>query len=162
MGPRRTGRPLHAGITGATDDDARRSADTAARSRGPGREDVARSAAGAMARAGITIGALVVYTWGLSKNGYGNPYYAAAVRSMTHSWKNFAFGAVDPGGWITTDKPPLALWLGSLSARIFGYSSWSLLMPSVLCGVASIWLLMSAVRRAWGGGPGAWPASCSR
>ncbi len=98
----------------------------------------------------ITVGALVVYTWGLSKNGYGNPYYAAAVRSMTHSWKNFAFGAVDPGGWITTDKPPLALWLGSLSARIFGYSSWSLLMPSVLCGVASIWLLMSAVRRAWG------------
>ena len=98
----------------------------------------------------ITLGALVVYAWGLSKNGYGNPYYAAAVRSMTHSWKNFIYGAVDPGGWITTDKPPLALWLGSLSARVLGYSSWSLLMPSVLCGVASIWLLMSAVRRAWG------------
>ena len=95
-------------------------------------------------------GALVLFAWGLSKNGYGNPYYAAAVRSMTRSWKNFVFGAFDPGGWITTDKPPLALGLGALSARAFGYTSWSLLMPSVLAGVASVGLLMATVRRAWG------------
>ncbi len=99
---------------------------------------------------GITVAALVLFAWGLSKNGYGNTYYAAAARSMTTSWKNFLFGSFDPGGWITTDKPPLALWLEALSARTFGYSSWSLLMPSVLAGAGSVWLLMSTVRRAWG------------
>ncbi|MGO9873900.1 MAG: ArnT family glycosyltransferase [Acidimicrobiia bacterium] len=98
----------------------------------------------------IVIGALVLFAWGLSKNGYSNPYYAAAERSMTRSWKNFVFGASDPGGWITTDKPPLALWFGALSARVFGYTSWSLLMPSVLAGVASVGLVMATVRRAWG------------
>jgi 4-amino-4-deoxy-L-arabinose transferase-like glycosyltransferase len=98
----------------------------------------------------ILTGTLVILVWGLSKNGYGNQYYAAAVRSMTYSWRNFVFGAADPGGWITTDKPPLALWFGALSARVFGFSSWSLLLPSAVCGVASVALLMAAVRRAWG------------
>jgi 4-amino-4-deoxy-L-arabinose transferase-like glycosyltransferase len=98
----------------------------------------------------IVAASAVLLAWGLSKNGYGNPYYAAAVRSMTTSWNNFLFGAVDPGGWITTDKPPLALWLGAASARVFGYSSWSILLPSVVCGAASVGLLMAAVRRAWG------------
>ncbi len=92
----------------------------------------------------------VILVWGLSKNGYGNPYYAGAVRSMTYSWRNFVYGASDPGGWITTDKPPLALWAGALSARVFGFSSWSILLPSAVCGVASVGLLMAAVRRAWG------------
>jgi 4-amino-4-deoxy-L-arabinose transferase-like glycosyltransferase len=98
----------------------------------------------------IMAGSLVLLAWGLSKNGYSNPYYAAAERSMTLSWRNFVFGSADPGGWITTDKPPLSLWLGALSARVFGFTSWSLLMPSVLAGVASVGLLMGAVRRAWG------------
>ncbi len=98
----------------------------------------------------VTVGALAFFGWGVSKNGYGQTYYAAAVRSMDGSWKNFLFGSFDPGGWITTDKPPLALWLETLSTRVFGYSSWSLFLPSVLCGAAAVWLLMSAVRSAWG------------
>jgi 4-amino-4-deoxy-L-arabinose transferase-like glycosyltransferase len=103
---------------------------------------------------GIAFLALVFFAWGLSKNGYANTYYAAAARSMTVSWKNFLYGAFDPGGWITTDKPPLALWLESGSARLFGLSSVSLLAPSVACGVASVWLLMATVRRAWGAAAG--------
>jgi 4-amino-4-deoxy-L-arabinose transferase-like glycosyltransferase len=98
----------------------------------------------------ILAATLLLLVWGLSKNGYGNEYYAAAVRSMTYSWRNFVYGAADPGGWITTDKPPLALWLGALSARVFGFSSWSILLPSAVCGVASVALVMAAVRRAWG------------
>ena len=98
----------------------------------------------------ILAATLLVLVWGLAKNGYGNEYYAAAVRSMTYSWRNFVYGAADPGGWITTDKPPLALWLGALSARVFGFSSWSILLPSAVCGVASVALVMAAVRRAWG------------
>lgn len=98
----------------------------------------------------VTVAALVVFGWGVSKNGYGQTYYAAAVRSMGGSWRNFLFGSFDPGGWITTDKPPLALWLETLSTRVFGYSSFALFLPSVLCGGAAVWLLMSAVRSAWG------------
>ena len=75
------------------------------------------------------IGALaaVLYTWSLSSVGYANSYYTAAVKSATVSWKAFFFGSIDPGNFITVDKPPAALWVQALSGRIFGFSSWSML-----------------------------------
>jgi 4-amino-4-deoxy-L-arabinose transferase-like glycosyltransferase len=100
--------------------------------------------------AGVTLLALLLNTWGLDKTGYGNTYYAAAVRSMTESWHNFFYGAFDPGGFITVDKPPVFLWIDALSARIFGYSSWSLLLPSAIAGAASVALLWLIVRRYFG------------
>ncbi len=100
--------------------------------------------------AGVVVLALMLNAWGLSKAGYGNTYYAAAVRSMTMSWKNFFFGAFDPGGFITVDKPPAFLWVGALSARIFGYSNWSILLPSAVAGAASVGLLWLIVRRYFG------------
>jgi 4-amino-4-deoxy-L-arabinose transferase-like glycosyltransferase len=93
---------------------------------------------------------LTLNTWSLSMAGYGNTYYAAAVRSMTMSWKNFFFGAFDPGGFITVDKPPVFLWVGALSARTFGYSTWSLILPSSIAGAASVGLLWLIVRRHFG------------
>jgi 4-amino-4-deoxy-L-arabinose transferase-like glycosyltransferase len=69
---------------------------------------------------------------------------------MTMSWKNFFFGAFDPGGFITVDKPPVSLWIGALTARIFGYSTWSLLLPSSVAGAASVGLLWLIVRRYFG------------
>ena len=69
---------------------------------------------------------------------------------MTMSWKNFFFGAFDPGGFITVDKPPAFLWVGALSARIFGYSNWSILLPSSVAGAASVGLLWLIVRRYFG------------
>jgi 4-amino-4-deoxy-L-arabinose transferase-like glycosyltransferase len=89
-------------------------------------------------------------TWSLSVAGYGNTFYAAAVRSMTMSWKNFFFGAFDPGGFITVDKPPAFLWVDALSARIFGYSTWSILLPSAVAGAASVGLLWLIIRRYFG------------
>jgi 4-amino-4-deoxy-L-arabinose transferase-like glycosyltransferase len=100
--------------------------------------------------AGVVLLALVLNAWGLSKAGYGNTYYAAAVRSMTMSWKNFFFGAFDPGGFITVDKPPAFLWVGALSARVFGYSNWSILLPSAVAGAAAVGLLWLIVRRYFG------------
>ncbi len=100
--------------------------------------------------AGVVLLAFGLNAWGLSKAGYGNTFYAAAVRSMTMSWKNFFFGAFDPGGFITVDKPPVFLWVGALSARIFGYSSWSILLPSAVAGAASVGLLWLIVRRYFG------------
>jgi hypothetical protein len=48
--------------------------------------------------------------WALSRNGYANEYYSAAVRSMSTSWHAFLYGSFDQGGVMTVDKPPLALW----------------------------------------------------
>ncbi|AQZ60514.1 4-amino-4-deoxy-L-arabinose transferase and related glycosyltransferases of PMT family [[Actinomadura] parvosata subsp. kistnae] len=91
--------------------------------------------------------AFVLYAWALSGN--ANEYYAAAILSGTKSWKAFFFGAIDAGSFITVDKPPLALWVMGLSARIFGYGTWSMLLPQAIAGVAAVGLVFSAVRRAF-------------
>ncbi len=79
-----------------------------------------------------------------------NSYYAAAVKSASLSWKAFLFGSLDPGSFITVDKPPAAIWIMALSARVFGFSSWSMLVPQALAGVASVLVLHRLVRR-WAG-----------
>ncbi|HEV7161729.1 MAG TPA: glycosyltransferase family 39 protein, partial [Solirubrobacteraceae bacterium] len=88
--------------------------------------------------------------WALSRNGWANTYYSAAVRSMSSSWHNFLFASLDPSGVMTVDKPPLALWVQALSVRVFGYSSLSILVPQALMGVASVALLYDLVRRRFG------------
>lgn len=92
----------------------------------------------------------VLYLWNLSASGYANDFYAAAVQAGTQSWKAWLFGSLDSGNAITVDKPPAALWVMTLSARVFGFSSWSLLVPQALMGVASVGLLYATVRR-WAG-----------
>jgi 4-amino-4-deoxy-L-arabinose transferase-like glycosyltransferase len=102
------------------------------------------------ARVGVFTLAAVLYTLGLGRNGMGNAFYAAAVKSGTESWKAFFFGSIDPGNFITVDKPPAALWVQELSARVFGFSSWSILVPEALAGVVSVMVLYRLVRR-WKG-----------
>jgi 4-amino-4-deoxy-L-arabinose transferase-like glycosyltransferase len=77
----------------------------------------------------------------LSQNGWANTFYSAAVKSMLRSWHNFFFVSSDPNGFITVDKPPLALWLQGLSAKVFGFTPLSLLVPEAICGVAAVALL---------------------
>jgi 4-amino-4-deoxy-L-arabinose transferase-like glycosyltransferase len=101
----------------------------------------------------LLAGTAVLYLWNLSASGYANDFYAAAVQAGTQSWKAWLFGSLDSGNAITVDKPPASLWVMVLNARIFGFSSWSLLVPQALMGVASVALLRAAVRR-WAG-PGA-------
>ncbi|GAA4230308.1 4-amino-4-deoxy-L-arabinose transferase-like glycosyltransferase [Streptosporangium album] len=101
---------------------------------------------------GVLALAAVLYGWALS--GLANEYYAAAILSGTRSWKAFFFGALDAGSFITVDKPPFALWVMGLSARIFGFGTWSMLLPQVLAGVAAVAVVHSAVRRALPGTPG--------
>nr|MDQ6921820.1 glycosyltransferase family 39 protein [Candidatus Dormibacteraeota bacterium] len=102
------------------------------------------------ALAAILVLAAALYTWGLDRNGLANEYYSAAVQAATQSWKAFFFGSLDAGNFITVDKPPLALWVMGLSARLFGLSSWSLLLPEALAGVITVALLFDAVRRSFG------------
>ncbi|MGD1051262.1 MAG: glycosyltransferase family 39 protein [Solirubrobacteraceae bacterium] len=77
----------------------------------------------------------------LSQNGYANTFYSAAVKSMLRSWHNFFFVASDPNGFITVDKPPLALWLQALSARLFGFAPLSLIVPEGICALLAVALL---------------------
>jgi 4-amino-4-deoxy-L-arabinose transferase-like glycosyltransferase len=87
------------------------------------------------------------YLWNLAASGYGNSFYAAAVEAGSKSWKAMFFGSLDPSNFITVDKPPAALWVMDLSARIFGFNTWSVMAPGVLEGVAAVALLYAAVRR---------------
>ena len=88
--------------------------------------------------------------WALDLNGYANDYYAAAVRSMTQSWHAFLYGSFDAAGLQTVDKPPLALWVQALSARVFGFNSWALLVPQALMGVATVGLTYDLARSRFG------------
>jgi 4-amino-4-deoxy-L-arabinose transferase-like glycosyltransferase len=94
--------------------------------------------------------AAVLNFWGLSVNGWANTFYSAAVRSMTTSWHDFLFISLDKTGLMTVDKPPLALWVQALSARIFGFHPLSLLIPQALMGVAAAVLIYDLVRRRFG------------
>jgi 4-amino-4-deoxy-L-arabinose transferase-like glycosyltransferase len=94
--------------------------------------------------------AAVLNLWALSRNGWANDYYAAAVKSMSGSWHDFLFASLDKGGVMTVDKPPLALWVQALSVRVFGFHSLSMLVPQALMGVASVALVYDLVRRRFG------------
>jgi len=89
----------------------------------------------------------IAYLWGLSKNGYANEYYAAAVQAGSKSWKAWFFGSFDSSSFITVDKTPASLWVMGLSGRIFGFSVWSMLIPEALMGVASVGFVYVSVRR---------------
>src|SRR5579884_2716908 len=86
----------------------------------------------------------------LGQNGYGNFYYAAGVRSMLDSWHNFFFISFDPGGFVSIDKPPLGFWLQALSAKLFGFTPFSLFLPQAISGVLAVALLYYLVRRHFG------------
>jgi 4-amino-4-deoxy-L-arabinose transferase-like glycosyltransferase len=96
---------------------------------------------------GLLVGTAVLYLWGLGASGWANSFYAAAVQAGSKSWKAFFFGSFDSSNFITVDKPPAALWVMDLSARLFGVNAWSLLVPQALEGVAAVGLLYVTVRR---------------
>lgn len=79
-----------------------------------------------------------------------DPFYDAAVRSMGLSWHNFFFGAFEPGGSVSIDKPPLDLWLQVASVKLLGFDSTALKLPEALAGTLAVPLLFAAVRRPFG------------
>jgi 4-amino-4-deoxy-L-arabinose transferase-like glycosyltransferase len=99
---------------------------------------------------GLLAGTALLYLWALSASGWANDFYSAAAQAASQSWKAFFFGSSDAASFITIDKPPAALWVMGLSARLFGVSSWSLLAPQALMGVATVGLLYATVRRWFG------------
>ena len=105
--------------------------------------------------AGPALRALLAATalfWSIGRGrmGWANAFYAAAVQAGTKSWKAFLFGSSDAGNSITVDKPPASLWPMEISARIFGLNTWTILLPQILIGVATVALLYVIVKRHFG------------
>jgi 4-amino-4-deoxy-L-arabinose transferase-like glycosyltransferase len=115
-----------------------------------GRERVAEQPWVRPALIALLVVTAVAYLWNLGASGDANSFYAAAVQAGTKSWKAFFFGSLDSSSFITTDKPPASIWVMALSGRIFGFSSWSMLVPQALEGVAAVALLYASIRRWFG------------
>ena len=99
------------------------------------------------ALAALLILTAALYLWSLGSLGYGNQFYAAAVQAGTQDLRAWLFGSLDSANAITVDKPPASIWVMAAAGRIFGFNSWSMLVPQALMGVGSVGLLYAAVRR---------------
>ena len=91
-----------------------------------------------------------IYFFEVGKEGYGNTYYAAAVKSMLQSFHNFFFVSFDPAGYVSVDKPALGLWLQTLFVWLFGFKGWSLILPQALASVISVTVLFKLVKKVYG------------
>jgi 4-amino-4-deoxy-L-arabinose transferase-like glycosyltransferase len=94
--------------------------------------------------------AVLARTWQLLQNDFGRQYYAAGVRSMLDSWHNFLFNAFDPAGFVSIDKPPVAIWLQVASAKLLGFSALSILLTQVMAGLAAVLIVYILVQKYWG------------
>jgi 4-amino-4-deoxy-L-arabinose transferase-like glycosyltransferase len=99
---------------------------------------------------GLVVASGFLYLWNLTNSGWGNEFYAAAVQAGSKDWTAWFFGSLDAGNAITVDKPPAAFWIPGLLGRIFGFNSFTMLLPEALMGVASVALMYAAVKRVSG------------
>ncbi|HWH10568.1 MAG TPA: glycosyltransferase family 39 protein [Solirubrobacteraceae bacterium] len=91
--------------------------------------------------------------WGLTRNGYANTYYSEAAQAASRSWTAWITNALDVSGSDSLDKGPLSNMVMGLSGRVFGFSSFSMLLPEALAGVGSVVVLHSLVKRTLGHRP---------
>lgn len=91
---------------------------------------------------------LNTYNIWLSTN--ANVYYTTAVTSMLQNFQAFFFASLDPAGFITIDKPPVAFWVQSLFAYVFGVHGWSVILPQALAGVGSVLLVYFLIKPGFG------------
>lgn len=105
---------------------------------------------GHVALAAVVLLSTILNVIHLDGEGYANTYYAAAVKSMLMNWHNFFFVSFDPAGFVAVDKPPLGLWLQAVSAKLFGFSGVSMLLPQAIAGVLSVLVLYLLVSRIFG------------
>ena len=94
--------------------------------------------------------AAVLRSWNMDSNGFGTEYYAAGVRSMLQGRRLLFYNAFDPAGVLSLDKPPVAFWIQAFFAWVLGFSSWSIHLPQILAGVASVAILYRLVRETFG------------
>jgi len=98
----------------------------------------------------LLVGTAVLYLYGLAASGWANSFYSAAAQAGSRSWEAFFYGSSDAGNSITVDKPPASLWVMALSVRLLGLSSFAILLPQALMGVATVGVLHATVKRGFG------------
>lgn len=114
----------------------------------------ARDIADFAALTGLLLAAGFVFFWNLSSSGYANEFYSAAAQTASQSWEAFLWGSLDASNAITVDKPPASIWFMALSVRALGLSSFAILLPQAIMGVATTYALYGIVRRYWGNAAG--------
>ena len=98
---------------------------------------------------GLLIVSAVLYISNLAISGWANSFYSAAVQAGSTNWEAFFYGSSDAANSITVDKPPASLWFMELSVRAFGLSSFSILLPEALMGVATVAVVFATVHRSF-------------
>ncbi|MGG3326818.1 glycosyltransferase family 39 protein, partial [Bacillus velezensis] len=101
---------------------------------------------------GILSAAAALNMYGIWQDDAANQYYLAAVKSMTQSFHNFFYASFDPSGFVTVDKPPVALWIQTIFALVFGVHTWSVILPQALAGLGSVLLLYFMIKPSFGTG----------
>lgn len=98
----------------------------------------------------IIILSFILNITNIGVQGYGNEYYAAGIKSMLTSFKNFFFLSFDPSGFVSLNKPPLGLWIQGIFAKIFGLSGFSLILPEAIAGTVCVFILYILIKRYFG------------
>ena len=115
------------------------------------RKEYGRSSFGEIAAfGGLLIFTAIFYLWNLTVNGMANSYYAAAAQAASTNWTAWLFGSLDAANFVSVDKPPISMMIMGLFGRVFGFSSWSMLLPHALAGIATVALVYLVVRRWYG------------
>jgi 4-amino-4-deoxy-L-arabinose transferase-like glycosyltransferase len=77
-------------------------------------------------------------------------YYAAIAMSMSKSFSNLFFGAIDPSGSVTLDKIPGSYWIPAILVRIFGFSTWAITVPNALAAIALVIVVAKTAKLLFG------------
>ena len=99
--------------------------------------------------AALTLFSELTNLWGLASV-ERSEYYAAIANSMSKSFSNFLFGAMDPAGVVTLDKIPGSLWIPALFVKVFGFSTWSITVPNALAAIAATLVITFVVKKYYG------------
>ncbi len=94
----------------------------------------------------LAAGAALLTTWSVW-SGSRSDYYAAIALSMSKSWSNFFFGAMDPAGTVTLDKIPGSYWIPALFVKAFGFSTWTVVLPNALAAVGAVLIVAFTAKR---------------
>jgi 4-amino-4-deoxy-L-arabinose transferase-like glycosyltransferase len=102
----------------------------------------------------ILLIASALYLVHIESIGLGNPNYTAAALSMSHSVHAWFYGAFDPAGYLSIDKPAPGLWPLALAVWVFGVHPLTVLLPQTIESLACVALIYVVVHRACGMGAG--------
>ncbi len=99
----------------------------------------------------ISLGVIsgVLYLFNLA-GGQRSEYYASIAVSMSKSFSNFFFGALDGAGNLTLDKIPGSYWMPAIFVKLFGMSTWSVNAPNAIATVGLVLVMAFTAKRLFG------------